>query len=81
MKLSLDALKDRAEATASMDLLATISGGTDNACHDAAPAPAAPVQVVAPVTAPPSGGSWEAYFNLKYDPGGWTGEGGIKYKF
>jgi len=35
MKLSLDALKERAEATASMDLLATISGGTDNACHDA----------------------------------------------
>jgi hypothetical protein len=34
MKLSLDALKERAEATASMDLLATISGGTDNACHD-----------------------------------------------
>jgi hypothetical protein len=33
MKLSLDALKERAEATASMDLLATISGGTENACH------------------------------------------------
>jgi hypothetical protein len=27
MKLSLEALKERAEATASMDLLATISGG------------------------------------------------------
>lgn len=36
MKLSLEALKERAEATASMDLLATISGGTDNACHDSA---------------------------------------------
>lgn len=34
MKLSLDALKERAGATASMDLLATISGGTANACHD-----------------------------------------------
>ena len=33
-KLSLDALKNRAEATASTDLLATISGGTENACHD-----------------------------------------------
>jgi hypothetical protein len=35
MKLSLDALKERAEATASMDLLATISGGTENSCHPA----------------------------------------------
>ena len=34
MKLSLDALKERAEATASTELLATISGGLDNACHD-----------------------------------------------
>lgn len=33
MKLSLDALKQRAEATASEELLATISGGTENACH------------------------------------------------
>lgn len=33
MKLSLDALKERAEATASTELLATISGGTANACH------------------------------------------------
>jgi len=34
MKLSLDALKERAGATASMDLLASISGGIENACHD-----------------------------------------------
>ena len=34
-KLSLDALKERAEATASTELLATINGGTANACHDA----------------------------------------------
>ena len=34
MKLSLDALKERAEATASTELLATITGGTANACHD-----------------------------------------------
>ena len=33
-KLNLDALKERAEATASTELLATISGGLDNACHD-----------------------------------------------
>ena len=32
-KLSLDALKERAEATASTELLATISGGTENSCH------------------------------------------------
>lgn len=33
-KLSLNALRERAEAIASEDLLATISGGTENACHD-----------------------------------------------
>ncbi len=32
-KLTLDALKSRAEATASNDLLATISGGTENDFH------------------------------------------------
>ena len=32
-KLSLDALKERAEATASTELLATISGGTANSWH------------------------------------------------
>jgi len=32
-KLSLEALKQRAEAVASEDLLATISGGTKNDCH------------------------------------------------
>ena len=37
MKLSLDALKERAEATASNELLATITGGTENACHDHIP--------------------------------------------
>lgn len=34
MKLSLEALKERAEATASNELLETISGGLENACHD-----------------------------------------------
>lgn len=33
-KLSLDALKERAETTASNELLATISGGVQNACHN-----------------------------------------------
>ncbi|CAH0335336.1 hypothetical protein FVB9288_00972 [Flavobacterium sp. CECT 9288] len=33
MKLSLDALKEKAEGIASTELLATISGGTENACH------------------------------------------------
>jgi hypothetical protein len=32
-KLSLDALKERAEAVATEDLLSTISGGTENSCH------------------------------------------------
>jgi len=32
-KLSLDALKMRAEAVASEDLLMAISGGTENSCH------------------------------------------------
>lgn len=41
-KLSLDALQMRAEAIASDELLATISGGTENACHDGPKAP--PVQ-------------------------------------
>lgn len=34
MKLSLEDLKERAEAIASEELLETISGGTNNACHD-----------------------------------------------
>lgn len=33
-KLSLDALKERAGAVASEELLLSISGGTENACHD-----------------------------------------------
>ena len=33
-KLSLDALKERAKATASTELLATINGGTENSCHN-----------------------------------------------
>jgi hypothetical protein len=32
-KLSLDALKERAEAVASIELLNSISGGTENSCH------------------------------------------------
>ena len=32
-KLNLDALKLRAEAVISQNLLASISGGTENGCH------------------------------------------------
>ena len=32
-KLSLDALKERAGAVASVDLLNSISGGTEKSCH------------------------------------------------
>ena len=57
-KLSLDALKQRAEAVASEDLLATISGGTENACHDAPnirdiPSTPLPPVVNIPTPAPP----------------------------
>jgi hypothetical protein len=34
MKLSLDALKDRAEAIASEDLLSSITGGLAEECHN-----------------------------------------------
>ena len=33
-KLSLDALKERASQIATPELLNSISGGTENACHD-----------------------------------------------
>lgn len=33
-KLTLDALKERAETVATDELLLSISGGTENACHD-----------------------------------------------
>jgi hypothetical protein len=33
MKLSLEALKERAEAIASEELLETISGGIQDSCH------------------------------------------------
>ncbi|HCQ13267.1 hypothetical protein [Flavobacterium sp.] len=34
MKLSLDALKERAEATASQELLGSIAGGLAEECHN-----------------------------------------------
>lgn len=37
MKLSLEALKERAEATSSNELLESISGGTENSCHNNIP--------------------------------------------
>lgn len=42
MKLSLDALKERAEATASNELLAAITGGNENSCHTAETPPPPP---------------------------------------
>ena len=33
-KLSLDALKERAEAVTAEELMTQIGGGTENACHD-----------------------------------------------
>lgn len=33
-KLTLDALREKAGNTATTELLATISGGTENSCHD-----------------------------------------------
>lgn len=36
-KLTLDALKSKADAVASNDLLATISGGNENDCHTIEP--------------------------------------------
>ncbi len=38
-KLSLDALKNRAEAIASEELMSSISGGTANSCHPKTPPP------------------------------------------
>jgi hypothetical protein len=34
MKLSLEALKERADGIASQELLETISGGLEESCHD-----------------------------------------------
>ncbi|MCZ8169292.1 hypothetical protein [Flavobacterium sp.] len=78
MKLSLDALKERAEATASTVLLATISGGTDNACHDAAPTTTTTTTVTAPAV--PSV-SHEINLNVNYGPSGWSFGGSYKIKF
>jgi hypothetical protein len=38
MKLNLEALKERAEAIASEELLESIAGGIMEACHDSRPA-------------------------------------------
>jgi len=78
-KLSLDALKQRAEAIASEDLLLSISGGTENACHDGdtAAQPSSPAQPSTPKT------SWEIGGGYKYDTktGTSTIEATIKLKF
>lgn len=41
-KLSFDALQKRADEVVSQELLNSISGGTENACHDDPPAPPPP---------------------------------------
>lgn len=65
MKLSLEALKERSEAVASTELLATISGGVENACHDSEPKPASDVEQVI--------GFYEFWYHMiKYATGnGW----------
>lgn len=78
MKLSLDALKLRAEATTSNDLLVTISGGTENSCHDSEPPPTAPPTPTPPTT---SSVSHEINVNINYGPNGWSGGAGYKIKF
>ncbi len=54
-KLSLDALRQRADSVASEDVLATISGGTENSCHDRLPPPTnlPPKIDVGPMPTPP----------------------------
>jgi len=81
MKLSLDALRLRAEAVASDQLLETISGGTNNDCHDtpvaAAPAPA----TLAPV-APSTPVKWEIGAGASIPVGGQpTFTGTVKVTF
>ena len=41
-KLSFEALQKRAGEVVSQELLNSISGGTENACHDDPPAPVGP---------------------------------------
>lgn len=72
-KLNLDALKERAEATASTELLASINGGLENACHDApAPAPTPPAsstsyEINAGVSAPVgSPATWTLGIKIKF---------------
>ena len=76
MKLSLDALKDRAGAIASNDLLASISGGTDNACHDN------PTPVPTPAT-PSTPVKWKvnAGFDYNLKTGTGTGKVGVELTF
>lgn len=71
MKLSLDALKERAGATASSELLATISGGTENSCH---------TEPTTPTTTTPV--DWEISAGASIPVGGSpTFNIGIKIKF
>ena len=71
MKLSLDALKERAEATASNELLAAITGGNENSCHDATPAAPAPSTSV----------KYKIDWKVTYDKNGWGGSVGGSIEF
>lgn len=44
-KLTLDALKERVNQITSEELLLSISGGTENACHDRKGRPSPPPEV------------------------------------
>lgn len=44
-KLSLEALKMRAEAVTTEELMMNIGGGTENACHNNTPQPEPPTTV------------------------------------
>ncbi|WP_396148108.1 hypothetical protein [Flavobacterium sp.] len=65
MKLSLEALKERAEATASNELLATITGGNENACHDGAT-----TATVTPPPPPPPSVQWQINWGVSVPVGG-----------
>ncbi|AUC76480.1 hypothetical protein [Olleya sp. Bg11-27] len=56
-KLSFEALKERAGATITQDLLNSISGGSENACHDIIEGGMLPEVIVTPIASPtPTGG-------------------------
>jgi hypothetical protein len=73
-KLSLDALKERAEAIASEELMASINGGTQNSCHNGTPSTPA-------VTAPTTPVKYEINWKVGHDGKDWKFEVGGKITF